>query len=107
MVLAQQEENSLTSALTQLNRFNDGQKDLVRSSMGIPDASDFSLIKLVGYFVFGGIGFVAFVYGKKERNFKPLSIGIALMGYSYFFTSTLWLYIGGIGLCLLLYYWRD
>ncbi len=75
--------------------------------MGIPDVSGFSWIKIVAYFVFGGIGFVAFVYGKKERSFKPLSIGIALMVYPYFFTSALWLYIIGIGLCLLLYYWRD
>ena len=58
-------------------------------------------------FIFSGIGLVAFVYGKKEGSYKPLSIGIALMAYPYFLTSTFWLYAVGSGLCLLLYFWRD
>jgi hypothetical protein len=57
--------------------------------------------------VFSGVGFIAFVYGKKQRSFKPLLIGIALMGHPYFLTSTFWLYAVGIGLCLGLYFWRD
>ena len=67
----------------------------------------FTFTNLIAGFIFSGIGLVAFVYGKKEGSFKPLSIGIALMAYPYFLTSTFWLYAVGIGLCLLLYFWRD
>lgn len=74
---------------------------------GLPDVSSISWVNIVGYFVFGGIGFVAFVYGKKQKSLKPLLIGLALMGSPYFFTNTLWLYGVGIGLCLLLYLYRD
>lgn len=70
-------------------------------------ASGFSFTNLIASLIFSGVGLVAFVYEKKRGSFKPLSIGIALMAYPYFLTSTFWLYTVGIGLCLLLYYWRD
>ena len=70
-------------------------------------ASGFSFANLIAGFIFSGIGLAAFIYGKKQGSLKPLSIGIALMAYPYFLTSTFWLYAVGIGLCLLLYYWRD
>jgi len=70
-------------------------------------AAGFTFANLIAGFIFSGIGLVAFVYGKKEGSFKPLSIGIALMAYPYFLTSTFWLYTVGSGLCLLLYFWRD
>jgi len=67
----------------------------------------FSFNNLIAGSIFSGIGLVAFVYGKKQSRFKSLSIGIALMAYPYFLTSTFWLYTIGTGLCLLLYFWRD
>jgi hypothetical protein len=70
-------------------------------------AAGFTFSNLIAGFIFSGIGLVAFVYGKKEGSLKPLSIGAALMVYPYFFTSTFWLYAVGIGLCILLYFWRD
>jgi len=70
-------------------------------------AAGFTFTNLIVGFIFSGIGLVAFVYGKKEGSYRPLSIGIALMVYPYFFTSTFWLYAIGIGLCSLLYFWRD
>jgi len=75
--------------------------------MDMLSASGFSFTNLIAGLIFSGVGLVAFVYGKKRGSFKPLSIGIALMAYPYFLTSTFWLYTVGIGLCLLLYYWRD
>jgi len=75
--------------------------------MNMLSTSGFSFTNLIPGFIFSGIGFVAFIYGKKQDNFKSFSIGIALMVYPYFLTSTFWLYAVGIGLCLLLYYWRD
>ena len=75
--------------------------------MDMLGTSGFSFTNLIAGFIFSGIGLVAFVYGKKEGSVKSLSIGIALMAYPYFLKSTFWLYTVGIGLCLLLYYWRD
>ena len=71
------------------------------------NASGFSFTNLFAGLIFSGVGLVAFVYGKKRGNFKALSVGIALIIYPYFLTSTFWLYTVGAGLCLLLYYWRD
>ena len=70
-------------------------------------AAGFTFTNLIAGFIFSGIGLVAFIYGKKEGSFKPLLIGAALMTYPYFLTSTFWLYAVGIGLCVLLYFWRD
>jgi hypothetical protein len=75
--------------------------------MNMFNASSFSFTNLIAGFIFSGVGLVAFVYGKKQGSFRPLSIGIALMMYPYFLTSTFWIYAVGIGLCLLLYYWRG
>jgi len=69
--------------------------------------SAFSMAKIVAWIIFGAVGFAAFVYGKKERSFKPLVVGVALMGYPYFVNGTFWLYAVGAGLCLLFYFWRD
>jgi hypothetical protein len=62
---------------------------------------------IIGGLIFGSIGMVAFMYGKKEKNGKPLCIGIALMAYPYFVPNTLLVYIIGIGLTALLYFWKD
>lgn len=75
--------------------------------LGPAGVSAFSLAKIIAWITFGAVGFAAFVYGKKERSFKPLVVGIALMGYPYFVNATFWLYAVGIGLCLVLYFWRD
>ncbi len=42
-----------------------------------------------------GIGFVLFVYGKKEVRWPQLTAGLLLMVYPYFATTTAWLV--GIG----------
>ena len=61
----------------------------------------------LGSIIFGGIGFVAFVYGKKLATYKPLCLGLALMIYPYFIPDTLWLYIIGAALTAALFVWRD
>ena len=70
-------------------------------------AEDFNLVKIAGYTIFGAIGFVAFVYGKKNKFLRPMIIGFALMAYPYFFSGTLVIYLVGIGLSLALYFWRE
>jgi hypothetical protein len=48
---------------------------------------NFSAANLIGGFVFGSIGFVAFIYGKRMNLWKPLLLGIALMVYPYFVSN--------------------
>jgi hypothetical protein len=45
---------------------------------------NFSAANLIGGTIFGAIGFVAFMYGKRMSLWKPMLIGIALMVYPYF-----------------------
>jgi len=56
--------------------------------------------------IFGAIGFVAFVYGKKNAFWPPMIIGLALMMYPYFFSGALAIYLIGIVLTAALYFWR-
>lgn len=104
---AQPQQTDVTSALEDFGRMTAGQRNMVLASVGMPDASAFSLARIIAWIIFGAVGFGVFIYGKKERSFKPLLIGVALMGYPYFITNTFWLYAAGVGLCLLLYFWRD
>ena len=76
-------------------------------SLGSGGAAPFSLAQFMGGLIFGAIGLMAFVYGKKNRQWKPLAIGVVLMGFTYVVSSALWTYLIGTGLCLLLYFWRD
>ena len=57
-----------------------------------------SAANLIGGCVFGSIGFVAFIYGKRMNLWKPMLLGIALMVYPYFISDDLLLIaIGAIG----------
>ena len=49
-----------------------------------------------------GIGFVLFIYGRKQQRWPQLVAGLLLMVYPYFVDSALWLaFIGAsIGLAL-------
>jgi len=58
---------------------------------------------LIGGLLFGGIGFVAFVYGKKQTNLKALLIGIILMVYPYFVSNVILLYVIGTVLTVCLF----
>jgi hypothetical protein len=67
----------------------------------------FSLWGLIGGILFSCIGFVAFVYGKRNTEFRPMLIGIGLMAYPYFLRGTLALYLVGIALTAALYFFRE
>ena len=45
-----------------------------------------------------GIGFVLFVYGKKQERWLPVAAGVAMMVYPYFATSVMALV--GIGVAI-------
>ncbi len=53
--------------------------------------------------IFGSIGLGAFIYGKKQSNFKALVIGIVLMAYPYFLTNAIALYATGVVLTAVLF----
>ena len=67
----------------------------------------FSAWALFGAIVFGGVGFVAFVYGKKNQEMRPMLLGLVLMVYPYFVKQTFWLYVVGALMCAALYFWRE
>jgi hypothetical protein len=68
---------------------------------------DMSAANLVGGFLFGSIGFVAFIYGKRMNLWKPMFCGIALMVFPYFIANTAIMYaIGAIGSAAL-FFLRD
>jgi hypothetical protein len=67
----------------------------------------FSLPNLIGGFLFSGIGFVAFVYGKRMERWKPRAIGLVLMIYPFFAGTLWWLYGIGIALTVSLYIFRE
>src|SRR5437868_14582604 len=57
-----------------------------------------SAANLIGGLVFGSIGFVAFIYGKRMNLWRPMLLGIALMVYPYFINDDLLMIaIGTIG----------
>jgi len=43
-----------------------------------------------------GVGFVLFVYGKKEQRWPQLTAGVVLMVYPYLATTTTSLLVGGV-----------
>lgn len=67
----------------------------------------FSVWGLMGGMLFGTIGFVAFIYGKKNSEFKPMILGILLMGYPYFVRGSIALYLTGIVLTTVLFVFRE
>ena len=68
---------------------------------------NFSTINLIGGLVFGSIGFVAFMYGKRMSLWKPMFIGIALMAYPYFITDDKIMIVIGIFGSTALFFVRD
>jgi len=44
----------------------------------------------------GGVGFVLFVYGKKQQRWPQFTAGLALMIYPYFAATTTTLLVGGL-----------
>ena len=57
--------------------------------------------------IFGSVGFVALIYGKKQSAWKTMVLGAALMVYPYFMTNTILLYVMGAALTAALFIFRD
>lgn len=61
---------------------------------------------LLGNLVFSGVGFVAFMYGKKQGEFRTMLIGGLLMVYAYFTPTALLTWLVGAGLTGYLWFGR-
>ena len=62
---------------------------------------------IFGGIIFGIIGWCAFSYGRKEKSWRPIAIGIALMVYPYFVPNTLLAFTIGIALTAALFFWKE
>jgi hypothetical protein len=68
---------------------------------------NFSGGELLADLIFGAIGMGAFVYGRKQGQWKTTLIAVALMCYPYFVSGTLLLYGIGIVLTISLFFFHD
>ena len=62
---------------------------------------------LIGGLIFGSIGFIAFIYGKRMNLWKPMLIGIGLMIYPYFINDDKIMLVIGIFGSTALFFLRD
>ena len=76
----------------------------ISSKTGMPV---FSGANLIGGLLFGSIGFVAFIYGKRMHVWKPMFIGLALMAYPYFVGNDIALFAIGVVGTAALFLFRD
>jgi len=65
------------------------------------------MASFIGSMIFGTIGFIAFVYGKKMQQYKTFGIGIALIAFPYFVSNTLCMYLIGTALTVSLFFFKD
>lgn len=61
----------------------------------------------IGGLIFGSVGFIAFIYGKKMAQYRMMTIGLILMVFPYVISGNLALYGIGSVLTLALFVWRD
>jgi len=62
---------------------------------------------LFALILFGLIGTVALMYGKRMQEWKPMVIGAVMVIYPYFVSQTWLIYVIGCMLCVALYFFRD
>ena len=61
---------------------------------------------LLAGILFGAVGTVALIYGKKQSEWKPAVIGIVLMAYPYFVTNSVLQWLIGAVLTAALFIFR-
>lgn len=63
---------------------------------------------IFGSILFGIVGFAAYRFGKKTERQRTKWTGVVLMFYPYFIGSDVRiLFLVGVGLCGVLYFYRD
>jgi hypothetical protein len=66
--------------------------------------SGMTMGNVIGNIIFSGVGFVAFMYGKKQGEARPMVIGALLMVYPYFVTNTALMFLIGAALTAALFF---
>ena len=61
----------------------------------------------IGNMIFGAIGVAAFIYGKKNSQYKAMIIGFLLLIFPYVVSGNLALYGIGTALTAALFVFRD
>ncbi len=62
---------------------------------------------LIASMLFGSVGFVAFMYGKRQMLPKTMVLGVLLMVYPYFISNTVAVYLIGASLTGAVFLFRD
>ena len=68
---------------------------------------DLNLYNILAGIIFGILGWGAFSYGKKLELWQPRAIGLALMLYPYFIYNKWLVWIVGVGLLVLLWFYHH
>jgi hypothetical protein len=67
----------------------------------------FNPYNLLAGFIFGTLGWGAFIYGRKLELWQPRAIGLGLMLYPYFISNSWLLWGFGVGLLVLLWFYHH
>jgi hypothetical protein len=65
-----------------------------------PTPMDLSLPHIMATLVGSGVGYVYLSYGRSEADWPLAASGLALMTYSFFFTSLLWIVVVGAAIAV-------
>ncbi|MES2995270.1 MAG: hypothetical protein V4733_00505 [Verrucomicrobiota bacterium] len=68
---------------------------------------NFSAANIIAGVVFGTFGMASLSYGRKLERWKPQTIGILLMSYSWFVSNTALNWLIGASLVVLLWFHHD
>ena len=68
---------------------------------------NFSFSQFFAASVFGAVGFVAFIYGKKQTSWKPMVWGVLLMALPYLVQQATALWAAGALILAAMYVFRD
>lgn len=87
--------------------WNSMDQDTIRVLLGSLQPGGFNVWGLAASFIFGIIGFYAFLHGKREGSWKRMILGILLLVYPYFVPGVGAAWFVGALLCAVLYFWKD
>jgi hypothetical protein len=59
---------------------------------------DMTMGNVIGGLIFSGVGTVAFMYGKKQGEVRPMVLGAVLVVYPYFVSNTALMFLIGTAL---------
>ena len=64
---------------------------------------DFSASSLFASLLWGSVGSVMFIYGKKRQSWTPLGCGLAMLLVSYFIESAAYMSLASLAILAIMY----